>query len=67
MEKKGTEASPAMAFASSVLPGAGRSLQKNALGNMAAKPAEFFRMFEKIDDFLEVLPVLRQYLPHHQR
>ena len=52
--KNGTLASPAMARASKRLAGARRTDEQRALGNLAAEPLEFVRVFEEFDDLLKI-------------
>jgi hypothetical protein len=54
MLKKGTPASPAMALASRFYRFRGAH-QQNAFGNSAAQPGEFFRVFQKFDNFSQLL------------
>ena len=54
MVKNGTLASPAMARASKRLAGAGRADQQRAFRNLAAEPLEFVRIFQELDDLLEI-------------
>ena len=55
IEKNGTFASPATARASSVLPGARRAHQQDALRDAPAELLELLRLAQELDDFLEFL------------
>ena len=54
MVKNGTLASPATARAISVLPVPGRADQQRAARDAAAKPLEFLRIAQELDDLLQV-------------
>ena len=55
IEKNGTPASPATAFASSVLPEPGGPEQQRALRDPPAQPLELLRLLQELDDLLQLL------------
>ena len=55
MLKNGTPASPAIAFASRVLPVPGGPHQQHALGNAPAQRLELLRLLQKLHDLLHLL------------
>ena len=55
MEMNGTSASPAIARATSVLPGAGRPDEEHALGDTGADPLEPLRLLQELHQLGDLL------------
>ena len=67
MEKNGTPASPATAFASMVLPVPGGPTSRTPFGMEAPTSVYFFGIMQIIYDFLQDFPLLRPRRPHRAK